>query len=325
MDVNDGAVRIRPPDPEDTATLVAGRDDESRRWLGAGDPDPHPTACIVVNDRVVGWIDYDTERDWLRPGEVNIGYGVFPEHRGRGYTSRALKLLLHGLATEGHHHTATLLIHRDNARSVAVAQRAGFLQVGPMNDSVYFTKPVPPLTYTDGTVTIRRMDPDLDLDADLEAKDDAQIDWLWLPGQRESWEAMTPERRRAHARRNLVANHDDFGRGPKWTFAVDTAEHRYVAYVDCDLENDNVPSGEANISYSAHPAHRGKGYVGRAVKLVLRFLADHTAAREAHIVVEPENVASLRVARAIGAAPSGELTTPYGRRMIRHVVSVPTQ
>ena len=325
MDLTDGAVRIRPPLPEETAVLVAGRDDESRRWLGAGDPDPHPTACIVVNDSVVGWIDYDTERDWLRPGEVNVGYGVFPQHRHRGYAIRALKLLLHRLAVDGRHHTATLLIHAENERSLAVAERAGFDRQGPMGDSIYFTSPVPPLTYTDGTVTIRRMEPDLNLDADLEAKDDAQIDWMWLPGQRESWEAMAPERQREHARRNLAANHDDFGRGPKWTFAVDTADHRYVAYVDCDLANDNVPAGEANISYSAHPAHRGHGYVSRAVRLLLRFLADHTGAREAHIVVEPENEASLRVARAVGAIERGELTTSYGRRMKRHVVSVTTQ
>jgi RimJ/RimL family protein N-acetyltransferase len=179
-----------------------------------------------------------------------------------------------------------------------------------------------PTSFTDGRLTIRPLRVS-DLDADLEAKDDEQIDWLWDQGHREAWEAMTSDEQREHAKRSLQRAHDSFGPGPKWIFAVDTATDDYVAYVDCDLANDKVPAGQANISYSAHPSHRGHGYVSGAVRIAVRFLAEHTDAREVHILVDAENAPSLRVARAVGATPVERWTNERGRTMIRHVLLVP--
>ena len=76
-----GSVSIRATRPDDAACLLAGRDLESNRFLGEGDPDPHPEFWIEVFGQVVGWVDFDIDRTWLQPDEVNIGYNVFPAHR----------------------------------------------------------------------------------------------------------------------------------------------------------------------------------------------------------------------------------------------------
>ena len=123
--VSDGVVTIAPLTAVDQAALVAGRDVETRRWLGEGSDDPTPTGCIVAGGQVVGWVDYDTDRDWLRPDQVNLGYQVFPEHRGNGYATRAVRLLVQHLAARTSYREATLLIDERNTASLAVARRLG--------------------------------------------------------------------------------------------------------------------------------------------------------------------------------------------------------
>ncbi len=301
--------------------LIAGRDEQFRRWLGEGSPTPQPTACIVVADEIVGWVDYDVERAWLPPGGVNIGYNVFAQRRGRGYASRAVQLLMHHLALSGTYSTGTLLIHPDNARSRALAARTRFTATGYLDGSCYYKRPVPPLRYTDGVITIRRQSVD-DLDTDLAAKDNEQMKWLWQPEERDAWQAMSPNERRNHTLRYLRTNQTEFGNGPKWCFAVDAPGADYVAYVDCDLANEHVPAGDANISYAAHPAHRGCGYVSRAVNLIARFLIDHTGARRTHLIIDSDNIASLRVARAVGAEEAQRWINQRGRTMVRFLLAL---
>lgn len=317
----DGVVTIRPPAPGDAERLVAGRDDEFHRFMGDGDPDSRPLGCIVVDGRVVGWVDYDLDQSWLEPGEVNVGYHVFALHRGKGYATRAVHLLMHHLAVDTEHQVATLLIDASNARSLALAARVGCPPPGDLDGHPYFKRPVPPLTYTDGVVTIRPIGPE-DLDTHIEATDHVQISRLWLPGERESWEAMSDAARRSHMLRYLQHTAASFGTGPKWVFAVDTQDAEYVAHLDCDLGSPNVPSGEANISYTAHPSHRGKGYVRRSVPLVLEFLGDHTGARFAHVIIDDENARSLGVATALGAVETERWISDQGRTMIRHVIAL---
>jgi len=296
----DGVITIRPPAPADTGALVAGRDDVSHRFLGAGSADPTPAACVVVDGAVAGWVDWDVDRPWLLPGEVNIGYQIFPEHRGHGYATRGVQLLMHHLALRGAHTVGTLLIHPDNARSLALAGRARFEPHGDLDGNPYFKRAVPPLTYTDGVVTIRRRTLD-DVDTELAMIDDVQLEWLWSEARRRAWRAARAADRRADVRRRLRAEVAAFGSGPGWMFSVDTAGARGVAQVDCDLGNRHAPPGVANIAYASHPDHRGHGYVTRAVRLALGFARDHTGARDAHLVIDDANVASRRVADAVGA------------------------
>jgi len=140
--ISDGVVVLRPPGDGDAAALVAGRDEEFHRFLGEGDPEPDPTACIHVGGVVVGWVDYDRDRSWLLGDEVNVGYSVFARHRGRGYATRAVRLLLQHLAEDTPWQVATLLIDPANERSLALARRAGFTQVGDLDGNPYWKRPV---------------------------------------------------------------------------------------------------------------------------------------------------------------------------------------
>jgi RimJ/RimL family protein N-acetyltransferase len=137
----DGVVTLQPPSDGDAQLLVAGRDEEFFKWLGPGTETPSPVACIWVGDELVGWVDYDLEHDWLQPGEVNIGYYLFPEARGRGYASRAVELLLGHLRSTTHT-VATLVIRPENTRSLRLAHRLGFVQEAELEQGLFFARDV---------------------------------------------------------------------------------------------------------------------------------------------------------------------------------------
>jgi hypothetical protein len=214
----------------------------------------------------VGWVACDQAPDWIELGGVLLRYGIDPISRQNDGALRAVQLLMHHLATRSTFRTACLRVGPDDTRSLGVAQAAGFTRPRRAGDDLVFTRPVPPLTYTDGTVTIRRQQVS-DLEGHLQSADEAQIEWLWAPGERERWEGLTADQRREHCLAHLRGTSERFGSGPKWCFSADRPGADYVAYVDCDLAGDHVPPGEANISYASHPKHRGEGNVspGRAM------------------------------------------------------------
>jgi RimJ/RimL family protein N-acetyltransferase len=314
--INDGVITVRPPWPDDRPALIALRDDAFRRFIGEGSPDPRPTFCILVDEQVVGWVDADEPglQDWLAPHERNLGYALHPDHRGKGYATRALMLLLHHLSVVAPEQVATLAIDFDNQASQAIAGRCGFVRAADLPASTLWKKPIPPTTYTDGVVTIRPPTGE-DTDRHLAATDEVQIHWLWPEEHRVDWASKTPDEQREHQLRFLERTGAEWGSGPQWWFVIEVGG-TYVGHVDANLANPNVPHGEVNISYSCHPDERGKGYVSRAVRLVLRFIAEHTGAREAHIEVDPANEASMRVARSVGAVET-ERT-----HMVRHVIPI---
>jgi len=120
----DGLVTLRPFALGDRQVILDERDEECDRWLGPASPDPSPTACIEVDGHVVGWIDADPSPEWLQPGEANVGYSVFPAHRGNGYAARAVRLLAAELDERGLRR-ALFVIDVDNHASVRVARAAG--------------------------------------------------------------------------------------------------------------------------------------------------------------------------------------------------------
>ena len=140
-----------------------------------------------------------------------------------------------------------------------------------------------------------------------------------LPGQRESWEAMTAAQQRAHALLGLQANHDSFGSGPKWTFAVDAAgastSHTSIA---------TLPTTTFRPVRPTSPARRTPAIAGGATSVgrcdwSCGSSATIRAPGEAHLIVDAESVTSRRVARAVGAAPIEQWASEQGRTIIRHV------
>ncbi len=124
LPTSDGLVTLRRFVTDDRRLILEGRDGEWARWLGPGSPDPSPTASIEVSGNVVGWIDADVTAPWLRSGEANVGYSIFPSHRGNGYAARALRLLATELADEGVRRVLLVIDVRNDA-SLAVARAAG--------------------------------------------------------------------------------------------------------------------------------------------------------------------------------------------------------
>ncbi len=139
-EISDDIVCIRPSAPSDIPTLLGGRDAEFHRFLGDGSSEPSPSACIVVNGEVVGWADYDHDRAWLAADEVNLGDNVFPGDRGNGYATRAVRMLMHHLAVNTRWLVASLLIHPDNERSLALAQRLSFEPQEDLDGSRYWKR-----------------------------------------------------------------------------------------------------------------------------------------------------------------------------------------
>ncbi len=143
--LTDGVVTVRPFDPDDRQILIDGRDDEFHTFMGEGSPEPTPTACITVEGRdgpvIVGWIDADDDRTWLRERELNLGYSVFAFHRGNGHATRALRLFRDQLEAQHPPFVPTLLIDPANAASIVVAQRAGFERASDgVGDQLLFTR-----------------------------------------------------------------------------------------------------------------------------------------------------------------------------------------
>ena len=94
------------------------------------------TGVIWDEDRklAVGGAGYHGPPD--ADGMVEIGYGVDPAHRRRGYARAALEALLARAAAEPDVRTVRVSIRPDNEPSLRLAMQYGFVQVGEQIDEV---------------------------------------------------------------------------------------------------------------------------------------------------------------------------------------------
>jgi RimJ/RimL family protein N-acetyltransferase len=88
----------------------------------------------VVDDqrRVVGHAGFHGPPD--KHGMVEVGYTVVPEQRGRGHGAAALRALLERATEDERIRTVRATVSPDNAPSLQIVRRAGFLQVGEQWD-----------------------------------------------------------------------------------------------------------------------------------------------------------------------------------------------
>ena len=114
----------------------------------------------------------------------------------------------------------------------------------------------------------------------------------WLTGARGTLESTRTQF-------ELLAANAEAGKG-KRGFGV-WHEGRLAGYVDFDPDvADGLDPDEVNISYAVHPWARGRGVAADAVLAVCEVLRSEGIGRRAGIRVEPDNLASVRVADKCG-------------------------
>jgi len=149
MELRDGDLILRPKRPDDVDAIVAAcQDPEIPRWTFV--PSPYTRAdaeaflrssteeeaagrsvnllAVDADDRLLGsfsLMELDRER-----GFGEIGYWVAAEARGRGVATRAVRLLAEWARDELGLTRIEIHVHKDNAASRRVAEKAGFRDTG---------------------------------------------------------------------------------------------------------------------------------------------------------------------------------------------------
>lgn len=105
-----------------------------------------------------------------------------------------------------------------------------------------------------------------------------------------------------------AARRDRRSRHPSRTRArVIVVGEEIVGWIDYDAESAWREESAVNIGYALFAGARGKGYATRAMALLLGELAAHTDFEAATVLIDPQNVRSLAVARRSGFVERGEI------------------
>jgi RimJ/RimL family protein N-acetyltransferase len=147
--LGDGAIALRPPAPDDVDAITeACQDPEIPRWTRVPSPYTHDHAVEFVQRSARMW-EAGTDAPFVivhaetgallgaigvhrfggEDGGPEVGYWLAPDARGRGVTTRALRLVSDWACNQL---GVRLLLQADvrNAASRRVAEKAGFRHVG---------------------------------------------------------------------------------------------------------------------------------------------------------------------------------------------------
>ena len=144
-----GDFSLRHAREEDVEAVVGLIDDEMRDRLQLPDVvDAASTRPMILHGGALLIVDASTDaplggiRLFLHGDAVEFGYWLGPNARGRGLVTRALGLAVEAIVERLRPSRLELRITRGNVPSEHVAERAGFLLVGPE----------PPIEYPGGRV-----------------------------------------------------------------------------------------------------------------------------------------------------------------------------
>jgi RimJ/RimL family protein N-acetyltransferase len=162
----------------------------------------------------------------------------------------------------------------------------------------------------DDLVVLRRLSL-ADVDEWLAGEDDEQIRWFEFPGPAT----------RVHVERAIAAWQESWRNdGPvrHWGICV-----RPSGEIAGGVELRLLDTREVNLSYVVFPAWRRQGIATRASRLALAYGSRDLGATAAVIKVLDGNLASLAVARNLGAAALGVEPSDSGGRFVVHRLELP--
>ncbi len=248
-------------------------------------------------------------------GTTEIGYGVHPAHRCQGYATESVRLLCQWALGEGGLRRVELRANLDNAASIRVAEKAGFVRDGLLrgagfeadgpHDIVVFgrLRGDPPMPRTGFGTGVRLLGERLVLrpftpgDADdiYDAVDGDFEIGRWMPWAR----GYT----RQHALDWCVRHaHTDPVRTAH--FALEPRRRgRLVGSLGVTADWER---GTAEVGYWIAPWARGLGYATEATRTVCEYLFDRGFHR-VELLIAVGNRASLAVARRAGFTEEGVL------------------
>ncbi|GAA2838511.1 GNAT family N-acetyltransferase [Nonomuraea rubra] len=254
-------------------------------------------------------------------GTTEVGYGVHPLYRGRGFATEAVRgLTAWALDTMGLRRI-DLTARLDNLASLRVACKAGFTWEGVLRDAVLdedgahdlvmfgllrHDRRLPAVTLPKTELRTQRLL--------LRPQTPADVPDLAVTGADPLTQAYTGVPRgydEEHAR-GYVAHAERMrmrGLGAAWT-GEEPATGRFVLNVD--LRDIDWHSRTAEVGYMTAPWARGNGYAGEAVREIARWLLEQHAFERLQLRAAPGNTASQRVAEKAGFVREGVARSSLG-------------
>ncbi|NJP94344.1 GNAT family N-acetyltransferase [Nonomuraea sp. FMUSA5-5] len=247
-------------------------------------------------------------------GTTEVGYGVHPLYRGRGFATEAVRGLTAWAFDTMGLRRIDLTARLDNLASLRVATKAGFTWEGVVRDAVvdgdgahdlvlfgllHYDSRVPPATLSKAELRtqrllLRRQRPEDAADLAVTGADPLTQRFTGVP---RDYSAEHARAYVAHAERRWIR-----GVGVAWT-AAELATGRYA--VNVDLRDLDWTGRTAEVGYMTAPWARGKGYAGEAVQAVARWLFERHGFSRLQLRVSPANNASQRVAEKAGFVREG--------------------